>query len=98
MVKVCECCGQPLPPDEVEVALPYIKRRIYQAVKKSGRRGITIASIMHFVYGDAPNGGPESDNVLHVHRGKMQPILARFGLRIGTDHRAVETRWMLEKL
>ena len=98
MVKVCEACGHPLPADDVELALPYIKRRIFQAVRRAGRRGIGVEGIMDYVYGNDPSGGPDSTNVLHVHRGKMQPILAKFGLKISCDRTGPGASWRLEKL
>jgi hypothetical protein len=97
-VRTCECCGHPLPNDEVELALPHVKRRIFQAVKRAGRRGASIDMIMDYVYGDDPSGGPESTNVLHVHRGKMQPTLAKFGLKLTVDRPGPGASWTLEKL
>lgn len=58
-VKVCECCGHPLPDTSVEAALSPFQRRIFQIVQRSGTAGIGTASIADMLYAQRADGGPE---------------------------------------
>ena len=97
MVKVCQCCGHPLPTIAVESTLTPLQARLYRAVKRAGRAGIDAQTLMDRVYADDPNGGPESRNILHVARKQMAPRLASHGLTIASS-RGPGALWTLEKI
>src|SRR5262249_34346381 len=59
--KKCPHCGQILVPDGL--ALPPVKRRILDAVKR--RPGITAEDLRALVWADDPNGGPENRKAIH---------------------------------
>ena len=97
MVKVCECCGHPLPPYGVRGALTGVQLRIFDAIARAGQAGIPVRRIMEVVYADDVNGGPESMNIIAVVRKKMEPRLAAHGLQIKV-RRGPGAVWKLEKL
>ena len=98
MVKVCECCGHPIPDLNVQLALTRGQRRLFEVIQNAGVSGIHPRTIIDKLYAGDPNGGPVTAlNCIHVQRTKMRPHLASFGLRITTTtgHGSV---WRLEKL
>jgi hypothetical protein len=96
-VRVCECCGHPVPPAGVEATLPPVQRRMFRAVQRSGAAGIATADLMDAVYGDDPDGGPTWRTVLPTTKSHMAPRLAAFGLRIHAT-RGHGSRWTLRPL
>ena len=97
MVKVCECCGHPLPDLAVQLELTKRQRQMFEALRRAGKAGITLDRIMEVVYGDDSDGGPDSTTVLHVQRTKMKGKLAKFGLQITTT-KGHGSLWRLEAI
>jgi hypothetical protein len=97
MVKVCECCGHPLPSYHALLGLTRGQQRIFEIVEKAGRAGITAGRIRDTLYAYHPNGGPESRNVINVQRTSMNKRLEEYDLKIRSTggHDAI---WRLEKL
>jgi len=95
VVKVCECCGHPVPTFNTLRGLTPKQQQMFAALDKAGQRGMSRAQLMHALYGDDPNGGPEYQGVLNVQRAKMKDVLAEHGLRIVTT---IDRWWKLEKL
>jgi hypothetical protein len=82
VVKVCECCGHPVPPDDIDAELTPTQRRVYHAVKRAGTMGITNPELMEKVYVDDPDGGPENTNIIAVMMKRVRLVLASRGLTI----------------
>lgn len=78
--KVCEQCGQLVPPAGPRSLSP-TQRRIYDFVARHPE-GVTSEQIKGAVYGGDPDGGPESGNIVSVHISKMRPALAEVGVTI----------------
>jgi hypothetical protein len=97
MVKVCECCGHPLPEYDTLSGLTELQQRLFTALERSGRVGLTRAEIFQKLYGDDPHGGPDSLNVVNVHRAKMQYALRKHNIKIVAT-KGWGTRWRLEKI
>jgi hypothetical protein len=98
MVKVCECCGHPLPTLEVQLGLTPRQRDIFNALQKAGQRGLGMEELIHKVYLQEADGGPVTvSNVMCVQKIKMKDKLAAFGMQITSTlgHGAI---WKLEKL
>jgi len=70
----CPHCGQPVV--DGEIALPRIKRRIFDFVRR--RPGCSAEEIARFLYADDPNGGP-GEKTIHVHLNKL---LLAHGLKV----------------
>jgi DNA-binding response OmpR family regulator len=97
-VKVCECCGHPLPDIEVQLELTNHQSRIYVALQKAGKRGLTLDQLLEKVYRDDADGGPLTAKMsLQVARRRMQSRLAKFGLQI-THTMGHGSYWRLETL
>lgn len=75
---VCPACGQPRPPEGI--ALPKIKQRILDAVKRCP--GISAEELRDVVWADDPSGGPEDRKVLHVHVNQLNHLLAPHGIAV----------------
>ncbi len=97
MVKICQSCRHPLPESELHSGLTPMQRRIFEALKRAGRRGLTREELMGKVYGDDPDGGPLGMTQLHIHRKRMIPVLQAQGLTIVSTGR-VGTYWRLESI
>lgn len=82
--RVCESCGQLLPPDNPFAGKP-VKARIYDIVTK--RPGLTRFELAALVYAEDPNGGPESTNAISIHIHWMNIKLAKLGLCISASRR-----------
>lgn len=83
MVKVCECCGHPLPDLEVAIHLTQQQNLILLALKNAGRKGATLANLVHAIHQLDPNGGPEwAEQSIRVQLSKMKPALKKFNLSI----------------
>lgn len=98
MVKICQCCGHPLPEYGVRAVLTNLQLRIFDAVAHAGQAGIPAQRIMDVVYADDPSGGPESHNIIAVVRRQMEPQLMAYGLKIKTRRGPGSPHWTLEKL
>jgi hypothetical protein len=81
----CECCGQIIPPKRLFDGKP-IKQRIYEYIA-AHPEGVTRAQIIDAVYGDDPDGGPETWGVISVHVQYMRAELARHGLAISKAYK-----------
>jgi hypothetical protein len=97
MVKVCECCGHPLPSYHALLGLTRGQQRIFEIVEKAGKAGITADRVRDKLYADDANGGPDSPNVINVQRTKMNRALQEYDLKIRSTggHHSI---WRLEKL
>ena len=82
MVGVCECCGHPLPPEGIDAELTPTQRKLYRAVKRAGKAGITNPELMDKLYADDPNGGPENTNIISVMMKRVRAVLASYGLTV----------------
>lgn len=59
--QLCRCCGQTLPPPRPEsLALPPGYSIIFDRVHRAGKYGIWQRELFEHVYGNTPNGGPDS--------------------------------------
>ena len=96
-IKVCQCCGHPLPPDNVLQALTPLQQRIFLAIKRAGPGGIGSRDIMDIVYANDPTGGPESTNIVPVVVKHMRDRLAPHGLAI-RGRRGPGALYRLEKI
>jgi hypothetical protein len=96
-VKTCECCGHPLPEQHATLGLTRTQLRIFQIVEKAGRAGIPRRDLMDVVYANDINGGPESENILNVHRTNMNRRLSPHGLTISVS-RGHYSIWKVESL
>lgn len=81
-VPVCECCGFPLVADEIGVVLTPLQRRIFNIVKRAGAAGISSPEVMEMVYQNAPDGGPDSTNIVAVVCNQMNKRLKQFNLKV----------------
>ena len=81
-VPVCKCCGFPLVADELGVVLTPLQNRIFKIVKRAGVAGIQANEIMEMIYQNAPNGGPDSNNIIAVVCGQMNKRLKQFNVKI----------------
>ena len=95
IAQVCECCGHPLPTFNTLRGLTPKQQEIFDALDKAGQAGLARHQLMHALYGNDPNGGPEYQGVLNVQRVKMKEVLAEHGMQIVTT---VNRRWRLEKI
>lgn len=82
--KVCECCGQTLPPRlDLGIRLSPVRRRILDEVVKAGRYGIRSERLVSMIYESQADGGPISaQKALHVQVFHLNSVLAMFGKRI----------------
>ena len=97
MVKVCECCGHPVPEFNTLRGLTPMQQKILDVVERAGAAGISRREIMDIVYRDDENGGPASPNVMNVQKTKMQAVLQNHGLKI-TSEGGHYSLWRLEKI
>jgi hypothetical protein len=80
-VNICECCGHPMPDAYERFGLSPQQLKLFKIVEKAGQAGITYEQLTSKMYGDDPDGGPES-RVLTVQRTKMNKRLAMHGLSV----------------
>lgn len=95
MVKVCQCCGHPVPEFDTLRGLTPGQQKIFDALDNAGQRGLTRRQLFDRLYGDDPNGGPDSIGVLNVQRAKMRDTLAAHGMQIVTTQNHY---WRMEKI
>ncbi len=83
MVKICECCGHPLPELEIAEYLTRQQTLILIALKKAGRVGLTLSQVVDKLHGHDPDGGPEfAAQSVRVQVSKLRFILKPHGLTI----------------
>lgn len=59
------------------------KQRIVEVIHKAGAHGATSDQVFDYVYGDDPNGGPETGvKIIAVHIWRINKALAPHGIRI----------------
>jgi len=80
--RICECCGQVIPPENPFEGRP-VKARIYAFVSRHPE-GVSREQIMDNVYADDRNGGPEWLTTISVHIHWINRKLAKLGLRISS--------------
>ena len=81
-VKVCHCCGHPVPPEGVKAILAPRQLRMFEIVERAGQAGISGSDIMSMLYADDPEGGPASVNIVAVTATHIRKKLAPFGLTL----------------
>jgi len=97
-VKVCECCGHPIPTYHDILGLTRGQQRLFEIVERSGAAGIAYRMVVDRMYVDDPDGGPLTGNTsVNVMRANMNKRLVRKGLVIKSTggHHA---KWKLEKI
>lgn len=83
MLKVCQCCGHPLPTDEAEAMLSPLQSKLYRIVKRAGSNGIASADISDSLYANRSDGGPPTArNVICVTAKRLRRNLEPFGLAV----------------
>ena len=83
MVKVCECCGHPLPEIDATRGMTKQQNVVFFAVYDAGKRGLTMQQLIDKVYGHDPSGGPEfAAASLRCQLSKMKHLLKPHGMRI----------------
>lgn len=96
---ICKCCGQTLPfPFEVGLDLSKGQRDLIDAVYLAGAHGIHTDRLIHKIYGDDPNGGPDdARKTIHVRISQANKKLRERGWNITArgDHQGI---YVLEKL
>lgn len=96
---VCKSCGQTLPlPFEVGIDLSKGQRDLVDAVYLAGAHGIQTDRLIHKIYGDDPNGGPDdARKAIHVRICQANKKLRVRGWHIHGrgDHQGI---YVLEKM
>lgn len=95
-IKVCECCGHPLPEMEVLLDLTRMQQKLFVLLQRSGRAGMTAAALRERMYINE-NDTPDSLNILNVMKMGMQPRLQKHGLKIAVRRRH-GALWRLEAI
>ncbi len=102
MVKVCECCGQTLPPAfDLGVKMGPGLRKIVETLHKAGPHGMPSDRLFNAIYDHRADGGPESGiKVLHVRISQLNKRLRTAGYNIRGEHTGSEIPgfYRLEKL
>lgn len=82
-IKVCECCGFPLPPELPEGAnFTDTEARVFDIIRKAGKAGIKKIKIHDELYGHRSDGGPDSINVVDVYVWKIRRKIWPLGMDI----------------
>jgi hypothetical protein len=85
-MKGCPACGQTLP-EKLPLGLCFrgIKKRIVDVVHRAGETGIPTDALFDRIYGEDPNGGPETGfKIIAVHVCAMNKKMKPFGLKISS--------------
>jgi hypothetical protein len=77
--RLCECCGQPIVQED-DIVLTAMQRRIVKLLKRRG--SATGDELRDALWGDDPNGGPDSLSNLYVHIFHLNRRLKPHGLRV----------------
>lgn len=72
----------PKPNTLIAESLPRLQRRLFERVEQAGKEGIRAEQLMIALYGDDPQGGPESRNVIPVMVYYVNKKIAKHGLAI----------------
>jgi hypothetical protein len=72
-LEVCPCCGQTIAPPLIFPTRP-VSQRLYDFVAKRPA-GVTTNQIADAIYGDDPNGGPDSPNAVKALIWRLNVIL-----------------------
>lgn len=80
----CACCGQTLPDDLPDGLILRGKMRLlYDRVRRAGKNGIRADLLFEFMYGEDPNGGPDTGiKIIPVHVNHINSRLVKFNQRI----------------
>jgi len=95
-MKVCECCGHPLPEMEVMLDLTRMQQKLFVMLKNAGQAGLLSSAIHERLYVNE-NDTPDSVNILSVMKQNMQPRLQKHGLKIAV-RRGPSALWRLEAI
>ena len=83
MVKVCECCGHPLPEIDATRGMTKQQNAVFFALYDAGKRGLTMKQLVEKIYGDDPSGGPDfAVESLRCQFTKMRRLLKPHNLYI----------------
>jgi hypothetical protein len=96
-VYACPYCNHPFADPDIRDKLTFQQIRIFDAVEAAGQAGITRAELMHKVFFDRPDGGPENRGILSVQKSLMGPALTHYGLKIVSSY-GHDARWRLMPL
>jgi hypothetical protein len=81
-ITICSHCGHPLPDSGVRGVLTVQQRRLFDIVMRAGQAGITTPEIMSLLYGDDPDGGPDSLHIVSVLALQIRKRIEPFGITI----------------
>lgn len=100
--QVCKCCGQTLPDLSLPDGLKLSGKRklLFTAVNRAGQHGITTSRLFDALYGDDPNGGPNTGTrIISTQVFFVNKRLKDMGWRIKGGHtgHGVETVYKLVK-
>ena len=79
-LKTCPCCGQLIPPKLLFPRAP-VSQRLYDIVAKHPE-GVRREQIADYVYGEDPNGGPDSPAAIRALIWRMNITLRAHKLKI----------------
>lgn len=84
-MRVCECCGQPLP--DLEIVVPPSYEHMFRLIRKAGKQGIRSDRLFNLEYAGVRNGGPQFGTLGARIYYLNKRHLAKQGLRIVGEHR-----------
>ena len=94
-VRTCECCGHPLPDLEIMLDLTNMQGRMFVAIQRAGRRGISGFALIEQIYKGKP---PKSAHKgLGVMKYNMEHVLQKHGLKM-LARRGPGSIWRLEAI
>ncbi len=100
-MKCCPTCGQTLPPEKIPGGerLRGKKYKMVHALHKAGANGLPTQVLFDRMYGDDPEGGPETGiKVIAVFAWHVNKILKLEGYRVHGTRGRCEGNYVLEKL
>lgn len=85
--RVCECCGQPLPTNNAQIALSLGLSRsqsvVFVALANANGRMVTHEGLINELWGLDPDGGPDAPMaVVRAHVMRIKPKAAAIGLNL----------------
>lgn len=81
----CPCCGSQMPggPKVTELGFTKSELSIVEKINHSGSKGATMGNLIHELFSDKINGGPDGDtNVVRVHMHRIRKKLKPHGFEI----------------
>ena len=80
-MRFCSACGQTLPPRiDLGIRLTSGQQRLVERVHRAGVEGILSTDLLDYMYGDDPNGGPETGKkALAVRICQLNKVLRKKG-------------------